>query len=190
MLWKLLEGRSEVVTGSKRASGLKGAEVLRRTSLVAWLGSMQPKVCAEIKRLLSIFLHPQLVCCQTWFWAGLLQLFPWLLRQRMKFMDILWQYVLLLHRKGINCLQSDVLVRWQWICHPFLFCHSGLTFSCWCSGMTTWSQMVFSDVCSDCYLRKRRFVGFVVFSFLWRLTTSFSSSLLFWFPITAVNLLS
>ena len=43
------------MTGRKRALDLKGAEVLRQTSLVARLGSMQPKVRAEIKGLLSIF---------------------------------------------------------------------------------------------------------------------------------------
>ena len=43
------------MTERKRASDLKGAEALRWTSLIAQLGSMQPKVCAEIKRLLSIF---------------------------------------------------------------------------------------------------------------------------------------
>ena len=75
---KQVEGRIEVVTERKRASGLKGAEALRQTSLFAWLGSKQPKVRAEIKRRVFFFLHPQLVRCQTWFRAELLQLCSWL----------------------------------------------------------------------------------------------------------------
>ena len=108
----IVEGRSEVVTGRKRESDLKGAEALRQTSLIARLGSMQPKVHVEIKRLLSIFLRPQLVCCQTWFWVKLSWLFPWLLWQRRKFVGTPYLYVLLLHRTNINCLRNDMLTRW------------------------------------------------------------------------------
>ena len=111
------------------------------------------------------FWHPQLECSRTWFRVELSQLFPWLLQQRRKFMGIPWQYVLLLHRTGINCLQNDVLIRQRWVYRPSLFCHSGPTFSCQCSEMTIWSHVewtVSSGVCSDCYLRKRRIVGFLI----------------------------
>ena len=61
-----------MVTGRKRVSGSKGAEVLRQTSLVAQLGLMQPKVHVEIKRLLStIFLHLQLDLVSGWAFAAL-----------------------------------------------------------------------------------------------------------------------
>ena len=47
-----------VVTERNKVSVLKGAEALSRTS-VARLGSMQPMVCVEFERLLTIFSSPQ-----------------------------------------------------------------------------------------------------------------------------------
>ena len=57
-------GKSEVVTGKKRALGSKGAEALRRTSSIARSILSQPEVRAGCKRLLPIFSHPQRVCCR------------------------------------------------------------------------------------------------------------------------------
>ena len=60
--------KREVVTERNKASGLKGADALRRTSLIAQSGSTQPSVRAGSERLLSIFLSPQpkyLRTCQT-----------------------------------------------------------------------------------------------------------------------------
>ena len=51
--------KREVITERNRASGSKGAEALRQTSVIAQSGSMQPSACAEFRRLLSIFLSLQ-----------------------------------------------------------------------------------------------------------------------------------
>src|SRR6202044_13087 len=73
--------RREVITERNKASGLKGAEALRQTSLIARSGSTQPSVRAESERLLSIFLSPQpkfLRLCRIF----LLLHGLWLLQQR------------------------------------------------------------------------------------------------------------
>ena len=51
--------KREVITERNRASGSKGAEALRQTSVIARSGSMQPSAHAEFGRLLSIFLSLQ-----------------------------------------------------------------------------------------------------------------------------------
>ena len=87
-----------VVTERNKASGLKGAEALRRTS-VARSGSMQPMVRAESKRLLTIFLSPQPE--EPPIYQTFLSLHNLLLsKQRKRILDILWQYVLHLRRRG------------------------------------------------------------------------------------------
>ena len=86
-----------VVTERNKVSGLKGAEVLRQTS-IAWSGSMQPTVHAESERLLTIFLSPQL---ESPIYQTFLLLHVLLLSKRRKrILDILWRYVLHLRRKG------------------------------------------------------------------------------------------
>ena len=63
---KIMElDKREVITERNRASGSKGAEALRRTSVTARLGSTQPSACAEFGRLLSIFLSLQLKLLRT-----------------------------------------------------------------------------------------------------------------------------
>ena len=57
---KIMElDKREVITERNNTSGSKGAEALRRTSVIAQSGSTQPSVHAESERLLSIFLSPQ-----------------------------------------------------------------------------------------------------------------------------------
>ena len=75
----------------------------------------------------------------------------------------------------------------------FQFCHSGPMFSCRSSEKTIQSHvgwMVSSGVYFDCYLRRKRIVGLWFVSLICRLISSFSLSLLFSFPLTAINLLS
>ena len=101
-----------VVTERNKVSGSKGAEALRWTSITAQSGSTQPMVHAESKGLLTIFLSPQpeeSLVSQT---------FPllrdlWLSTWRKRILDILWQYVLHLCRKGKDYLQSDELIPQQ-----------------------------------------------------------------------------
>src|ERR1700734_37206 len=105
--------RREVITERNKASGLKGAEALRRTSLIARSGSTQPSVRAESKRLLSIFLSPQpkfLRPCRTCRIFLLLHGL-WLSQQRKRILDILWQSVLRLHRRDRDYWQIDELGR-------------------------------------------------------------------------------
>ena len=100
-----------VVTERNKASVLKGAEALRRTS-VARLGSTQPMVRAESERLLTIFSSPQpeeFLIYRTFLLLHNL----WLLRWRKRILDILWQYVLHLHKKGKDYWQSGMLVLQQ-----------------------------------------------------------------------------
>ena len=95
-------GKRVVVTERNKASGLKGADALRRTSVIARLGSTQPMVRAESKRLLSIFSSPQpefFLACRT----SLLPSGLWLSQQRMRILDNLLRCVLHLHRKDRGC---------------------------------------------------------------------------------------
>ena len=83
--------KREVITERNKASGLKGAEALRRTSLIARSGSTQPSVRAESERLLPIFLSPQpkfLRLCRTCRIFLLLHGL-WLSQQRKRILDIL-----------------------------------------------------------------------------------------------------
>ena len=100
-----------VVTERNKVSVLKGAEALRRTS-VARSGLTQPMVCAESKRLLTIFSSPQPEESLI-YWTFLSLHVLWLLKQRKRISDILWRYVLHLRRKGKNYWQSGVLVPRQ-----------------------------------------------------------------------------
>ena len=97
-----------VVMERNKASGLKGVEALRRTS-VARLGSTQPMVCVESERLLTIFLSPQLEESPI-YWTFLSLHVLWLSKQKKRILDILWQYVLHLHRKGKDYLRSGMLI--------------------------------------------------------------------------------
>ena len=100
-----------VVTERNKASGLKGAEALRRTS-VARSGSTQPMVRAESKRLLTIFSSPQPE--ESPIYRTFLSLHVlWLSKRRKRILDILWRYVLHLRRKGKDYWQSGVLVPRQ-----------------------------------------------------------------------------
>ena len=51
--------KREVITERNRASGSKGVEALRQTSVIAQSGSTQPSARVEFRRLLSIFLSLQ-----------------------------------------------------------------------------------------------------------------------------------
>ena len=63
---KIMESdKREVITERNRASGSKGVEALRRTSIIAWSGSTQPSARVEFGRLLSIFLSLQPKLLQT-----------------------------------------------------------------------------------------------------------------------------
>src|ERR1700691_4130407 len=103
--------KREVITERNKASGSKGAEALRRTSVIARSGSTQPSVHAESERLLSIFLSPQPKCLQTcWtYWIFLLLRGPWLSQQRKRILDSLWQSVQHLHRRDRDCWRIDDL---------------------------------------------------------------------------------
>ena len=76
-----------VVTERNKASVLKGAEALRRTS-VARSGSMQPMVRAESERLLTIFLSPQPEESPI-YWTFLSLHVLWLSKWRKRISDIL-----------------------------------------------------------------------------------------------------
>src|ERR1700729_4383504 len=105
--------KREVRTERNKASGSKGVEALRRTSVIARSGSTQPSVCAESERLLSIFLTPQpkfLWPCRTCRIFLLLHGL-WLSQQRKRILDILWQSVLRLHRRDRDCWQIYELAR-------------------------------------------------------------------------------
>ena len=99
------------VTERNKASVLKGAEALRRTS-IARSGSTQPMVRVESERLLTIFSSPQLE--ESPIYRTFLSLHVlWLLKRRKRISDILWQYALHLRRKGKDYSRSGMLVPRQ-----------------------------------------------------------------------------
>jgi hypothetical protein len=166
----------DVVTERNKASGSKGAAALRRTSVIARLGSTQPMVRAESERLLSIFSSPQpeqsLACRTSLLLRGL-----WLLRRRKRTSGILWRCVLHLRRVGKFTIFSDLVAQVRRFPIGVVGGRTGV-------------------------VRSRRFlVRFILAArggggglvlrllslFLRRLSTTFAMCLLFPFPIAAID---